>query len=139
MIKKYWSRYKKRIESWGKETDVFLTVFELSKHKSNLTWKIYTKDNLQSFQFAHILPKGMYPEYRLNPNNIIFVDSLFQHEWVDKTVCRIWKAVMMDYINKGIAVKMLKFEWDCENNPFLVKIKNDDKHNTERKNTIKKE
>jgi hypothetical protein len=28
----------------------------------------------------------MFPEYRLNPNNIIFVKSLELHHWVDSVV-----------------------------------------------------
>jgi hypothetical protein len=36
--------------------------------------------------FAHALPKGMYPELRNNVNNIIFVDSMAQHQRVDEQV-----------------------------------------------------
>jgi hypothetical protein len=35
---------------------------------------------------AHGLPKGAYPEFRNNVNNIVYVDSIEQHERVDKTI-----------------------------------------------------
>jgi hypothetical protein len=34
--------------------------------------------------FAHALPKGMYTEFRNNVNNIVFVDSIEQHNRVDR-------------------------------------------------------
>lgn len=44
----------------------------------------------------------MYPEYRLNPENIVFVDSIEQHQWVDLTVARN-KAIFKDWIDRGVA------------------------------------
>lgn len=58
----------------------------MNKGKSDLTGKFYHKEDLQSFQFAHALPKGTYPLYRNNVNNIVFVDSIEQHERVDSMV-----------------------------------------------------
>ena len=54
--------------------------------KTDLTGRPITVEDARSYQFAHILPKGMFPEYRLNPDNIVLVDSIEQHERVDKTV-----------------------------------------------------
>lgn len=76
-----------------------MQIYEKRGGKSDLTGTYYHKEDLQSFQFAHILPKGMYPEYRLNPENIIFVDSIEQHERVDRTVAGN-KAVFKDFIDR---------------------------------------
>ena len=66
-----------------------------------------SEEELQSFQFAHILPKGMYPEYRLNPENIMFVDSIEQHQRVDRMVAGN-KAIFKDLVDRGVARKRLR-------------------------------
>lgn len=40
-----------------------------------------TPNNYAAFCFAHICPKGTYPELRLMKNNIAFVCSIKCHEW----------------------------------------------------------
>ncbi len=109
-IKPFWEKHIKRIESEWKETDIFLIVFEKYNHFSCLTWKEYLKENLQARQFAHILPKWYFPDLRLNPDNIIFVDDEKQHERVDQTVNRIWKSVFLWYVESWIAVEILQNE-----------------------------
>ena len=84
-IKKISDKRKKRLASWWSEKSVFLSLIN-ERRKTDTSWRIITPENAKSYQFAHILPKGMYPELRLNPNNIIIVDSLEQHHWVDKMV-----------------------------------------------------
>lgn len=74
-----------RIAKGGSESSLFLQILK-KRGKTDLTGRPITVEEARSYQFAHILPKGMYPELRLNPNNIILVDSIEQHEWVDKTV-----------------------------------------------------
>nr|DAN85236.1 MAG TPA: GHH GHH signature containing HNH/Endo VII superfamily nuclease toxin [Caudoviricetes sp.] len=41
----------------------------------------------------------MYPEYRLNPENIVFVDSIEQHQRVDRMVAGN-KAIFKDLIDR---------------------------------------
>ena len=101
-IKRIWRKRKARIANGDSESSLFLEIWEKRGGKSDLTWTYYNKEDLQSFQFAHILPKGMYPEYRLNPDNIIFVDSIEQHERIDRTVAGN-KAVFKDWIDRGVA------------------------------------
>ena len=102
MIKKIWKKRRERVANGGSESSLFLQIYEKRGWKSDLTNTHYNKEELQSFQFAHILPKGMYPEYRLNPENIVFVDSIEQHQRVDRTVARN-KAIFKDWIDRGVA------------------------------------
>ncbi|MDO4713859.1 MAG: hypothetical protein Q4B28_04355 [bacterium] len=83
--------------------------------KTDLSGRPITAEDARSYQFAHILPKGMYPELRLNPDNIILVDSIEQHEWVDKTVAGA-KAWFFDWVKRGVAIQHLNQIW---NNPIL--------------------
>lgn len=102
MLRKIWKKRRERVTTGGSESSLFLQIYEKRGGKSDLTWTYYNEEELQSFQFAHILPKGMYPEYRLNPENIVFVDSIEQHQWVDRTVARN-KAIFKDWIDRGVA------------------------------------
>lgn len=122
-IKQIWRKRKSRIASGGSESSLFLQIYEKRGWKSDLTGTYYNKENLQSFQFAHILPKGMYPEYRLNPDNIIFVDSIEQHERIDRTVAGN-KAVFKDFIDRWIARKHLRQIW---NHPILFPLRSEGK------------
>lgn len=76
-------------------------------------------EEVRSYQFAHILPKGMFPEYRLNPENIILVDSIEQHERVDKTVSRN-KDYFRSCVDKGTAREILAQIW---NHPILYPLR----------------
>lgn len=86
MIKKIWNRYIKRISNWWSELITFENKWKLNNWKSDLTWRFYKKENLQSFQFAHALPKWTYPKYRNDINNIVFVDNIEQHRRVDSII-----------------------------------------------------
>ena len=102
MLRKIWKKRRERVTTGGSESSLFFQIYEKRGWKSDLTNTYYNKEELQSFQFAHILPKGMYPEYRLNPENIVFVDSIEQHQWVDRMVARN-KAIFKDWIDRGVA------------------------------------
>lgn len=101
-IKKISDKRRERLANGWWEKQVFLQLIEQRK-RTDTSWRPITVDNAKSYQFAHILPKGMYPTLRLDPNNIIIVDSIPQHEWVDKMVAwehysfikrvKEWKAV----------------------------------------------
>lgn len=86
MINKIGNRHKKRIENGGSELITFEQKRKQNKGKSDLTGRFYKKENLQSFQFAHALPKGTYPKYRNDVNNIVFVDNIEQHHRVDSQI-----------------------------------------------------
>lgn len=107
MIKKIWRKRRNRVTNGGSESSLFLQIYEKRGGKSDLTWTYYNKEELQSFQFAHILPKGMYPEYRLNPENIVFVDSIEQHQRVDRMVAGN-KAIFKDLVDRWLARKRLR-------------------------------
>lgn len=63
-------------ESWGK-------WFVLVPHilpNWNPWAKTINLEDLQPINFSHIKPKGMYPELRLDPDNIEIVSRAY-HEW----------------------------------------------------------
>lgn len=111
MIKKIWKKRRERVTNGGSESSLFFQIYEKRGKKTDLMDNVYSEEELQSFQFAHILPKGMYPEYRLNPENIIFVDSIEQHQRVDRMVARN-KAIFKDLIDRWLARKRLREMWD---------------------------
>ena len=111
MIKKIWKKRRERVTNGGSESSLFLQIFKQRGGKTDLVDNSISEEELQSFQFAHILPKGMYPEYRLNPENIVFVDSIEQHQRVDRMVAGN-KAIFKDLIDRWLARKRLREIWD---------------------------
>ena len=114
-VAKIWRKHKARIANWWSEKAVFSKLIE-ERGRTDTSWRLITKESAQSFQFAHILPKGMYPEFRLDPNNIVIVDSIAQHNWVDSIVA--WfKYEFKEMVLKGTAVKAIhdlyvsQFSW----------------------------
>jgi len=51
------------------EKEVFRRIWESRDHKC-LTCGVYIKE-AKAINFSHLLPKGKYPEYRLDENNIV--------------------------------------------------------------------
>ena len=82
-LKPIWRKHKERMAKWLDERTTFKIKWLRNYGKTDLTGKYFTIESVQPFQFAHALPKGMFPEYRNNPNNIIYVDSIEQHERLD--------------------------------------------------------
>lgn len=111
MIKKIWKKRRERVTNGGSESSLFLQIFKQRGGKTDLVDNSISEEELQSFQFAHILPKGMYPEYRLNPENIVFVDSIEQHQRVDRMVAGN-KAIFKDLVDCWLARKRLREMWD---------------------------
>ena len=111
MLRKIWKKRRERVSNGGSESSLFLQIFRQRRGKTDLVDNTISEEELQSFQFAHILPKGMYPEYRLNPENIIFVDSIEQHQRVDRMVAGN-KAIFKDLIDRWLARKHLREMWD---------------------------
>lgn len=107
MIKKIWKKRRERVANGGSESSLFLQIFRQRRGKTDLVDNTISEEELQSFQFAHILPKGMYPEYRLNPENIVFVDSIEQHQRVDRMVAGN-KAIFKDLVDRWLARKRLR-------------------------------
>lgn len=107
--KKIGKKRKARIVNGGSEASLFLGILKKRKN-TDLTGKPISEENARSRQFAHILPKGMYPELRLNPNNIIIVDSIEQHERVDQRVAG-FKAEYYEMVKKWTAIQALRDAW----------------------------
>lgn len=107
--KKIGKKRKARIANGGSESSLFLCILKKRK-KTDLTGKPISEENARSRQFAHILPKGIYPELRLNPNNIIIVDSIEQHERVDQRVSG-FKAEYYEMVRKWTAIQALHDDW----------------------------
>ena len=118
--KKIGKKRKARIVNGGSEASLFLQILE-KRRKTDLTGRPITMEDARSYQFAHILPKGMFPEYRLNPENIILVNSIEQHEWVDKTVSGN-KGYFRSCVEKWTARKILAQIW---NHPILYPLRNE--------------
>ena len=55
------------------QTELFNYIWETRPHKSELSgFNLLPKGHYQwHWQFLHVLPKGTYPRYKLNPKNII--------------------------------------------------------------------
>lgn len=111
MINKIGERHKKRIQNGGSELITFETKRIQNKGKSDLTGRFYKKENLQSFQFAHALPKWTYPAYRNDVNNIVFVDSIEQHHRVDSQISGR-KYEIEQLVKRGELIPRLKSQWD---------------------------
>ena len=111
MLRKIWKKRRERVANGGSESSLFLQIFRQRRGKTDLVDNTISEEELQSFQFAHILPKGMYPEYRLNPENIVFVDSIEQHQRVDRMVAGN-KAIFKDLVDRWLARKRLREMWD---------------------------
>jgi len=115
MVKKIWKRHQERIANWGSELITFERKWKLNKGKSDLTGKFYKKENLQSFQFAHALPKWTYPKYRNDVNNIVFVDNIEQHHRVDSQVAGK-KFIVEWLVNAWTLIHRLKYRRDFSSN-----------------------
>lgn len=121
MLKKIWIKHKERIDNGWSELITFKTKWLRNHGKSDLTWKYYSLENLASFQMAHALPKGSFPEFRNNVNNIVFVDSIEQHERVDRTTAGK-KFLVEQLVMHWELIPWLKKQWD-----FYCKQKNGEK------------
>ena len=102
-----------RLNNGLTETSIFSYIREKNQGKSELTGRFFEKENLRSWQFAHILCKKNYPKLRLHPENIIFVDNKDQHDWVDKQT-NGRKAEFEEMIALGTAKSHLKKLWEDE-------------------------
>lgn len=106
-IKKIGRKRRARIANGWSESSLFLQILE-TRGKTDLTGRPITPEDARSYQFAHILPKGMYPEYRLNPSNIILIDSIEQHERVDREVAGE-KKQFEDAVKNDEAIEILRY------------------------------
>jgi len=117
-IHKIGRRHQERMANGGSEKVTFKIKWLANKGKSDLTGKYHKLEDAASYMFAHALPKGMYPEYRNNVNNIVFVDSIEQHERVDRTTAGK-KFLIQQLVMHGELIPRLKEQWD-----FYIKQKN---------------
>lgn len=113
MLKKFSKKHQERIQAWLSETTTFLIKRQRNRGYSDLTHTFIHKENLASYMFAHALPKGLYPEYRNNADNIIFVDSIAQHNWVDEQVA--WNhQLVISLIQRWKLAEYLKMQREKE-------------------------
>lgn len=63
------------------QREMFLYIWENREHVSQISGKqLLNINNPQwHWQFLHVLPKGTYPKYKLNPDNII-LGTVSEHE-----------------------------------------------------------
>lgn len=120
MLNKIGRKHNERIANGGSERATFLKKYWSNNCKSDLTGKFYTLENLASYQFAHALPKGTYPEFRNNVNNIVFVDNIAQHHRVDSQIAGK-KYLVQELVLKNELIPRLKSKWE-----FYIKQKNRD-------------
>lgn len=117
MINKIGKKHKERIANGGSELITFKEKYYLNKGRSDLTGKFYKLDDVRSYQFAHALPKGTYPKYRNNVNNIVFVDSIEQHHRVDSQIAG-GKYYVQELVENGELIPRLKEKrfFSCKQN-----------------------
>lgn len=82
---------------WGfdNQVELFLWCWENAQNEKGEVFCKYTGEKLNVFSnsdmwyscFAHVLSKGRYPWFKLNPANIEVVLPLF-HQFVDQSTCR---------------------------------------------------
>ena len=61
------------MKQFKNQIEMYRYIWETRDHISELTGKPLLNQNHPQWvwQFLHILPKGTYPKYKLNPDNII--------------------------------------------------------------------
>lgn len=109
-LNKIGRKHKERIADWRSETTTFKIKWLRNYGKTDLTGKYFPIENVQSFQFAHALPKWMFPEYRNNPNNIIYVDNIEQHERLDSITAGN-KYLVESLVIRWDLVQRVKARW----------------------------
>ena len=117
MLKKIGRKHKERIANGGSETTTFLLKWKRNQGKTDLTGKLIKYEDLASYMFAHGLPKGMYPEFRNNVSNIVFVDNIAQHHRVDSQIAGK-KYLVQELVLKNELIPRLKSKWE-----FYIKNK----------------
>ena len=109
-------KHKERIAQGLDERTTFKIKWLRNKGKTDLTWRFFPIESVQSFQFAHGLSKWYFPEYRNYVSNIVYVDNIQQHERVDKQIA--WhKYVAEALMLKWELIPRLKKKWQ----DFLIK------------------
>lgn len=73
------------------EAKMFKEIRDERPHVSQISW-VYI-DEPKSRCFAHIVPKWMFPKYRLLKNNIMLVATIEEHAMLDKAVN--WKKMQL--------------------------------------------
>jgi hypothetical protein len=71
------TQFKKKYKATG-EMDLFKHLWETRKHRCYVTGRELEFSPSICF---HILGKGAFPAYRLNPSNIIFVNAEYHTDW----------------------------------------------------------
>lgn len=105
MIRKIWKKRQARIENWLSELNTFQTVYDRARSISELSWEYVYEARVRCF--AHILPKWTYPKLRNDPNNIIFVKNIEEHELVDHFVAHN-KMLFFDLVQEWKAIEYLQ-------------------------------
>lgn len=105
MIRKIWKKRQARIENWLSELNTFQTVYDRARSISELSWEYVYEARVRCF--AHILPKWTYPKLRNDPNNIIFVKNIEEHELVDHFVAHN-KMLFFDLVKEWKAIDYLR-------------------------------
>lgn len=105
MIRKIWKKRQARIENWLSELNTFQIVYDRARSISELSWEYVYEARVRCF--AYILPKWTYPKLRNNPNNIIFVKNIEEHELVDHFVAHN-KMLFFDLVQEWKAIEYLQ-------------------------------
>lgn len=92
-------RRKERLRDEGSETDVFRRIYEDREGRSDLSDEFIYEP--RTWCFAHILPKGMFSQYRLDPNNIALVADEKEHKRLDALVARCSALDIMEILDAG--------------------------------------
>lgn len=66
------------------QVELFEYVWNTKPHICRNCWKAIIQPF--TYCFPHLLPKGMYPEFKYNPNNIGLACSIDCHNKIDKRI-----------------------------------------------------
>jgi len=80
------------MKQFKNQKEMFAYIWETREHVSELTGEPLFPPNhfKHHWQYLHVLPKGTYPKYKLNPNNILLATPE-EHERQEQYLKFIYK------------------------------------------------
>lgn len=94
------------------QLELFMSLWMIRPHKSYINDEVIHDFNIQCF--AHVLPKGSYPRYELNPDNIVFMTP-DQHHRQHSEARSILEAEHPGWVKFFQLQDMLKLKYNTEN------------------------
>lgn len=87
------------------EKYIFDQVHNRQNGRCYITKEVLLKSEVLAWNFAHVLPKGMYPEFRLMPENIIMTVKEFHTDYDNKTIEYLYKKWDTERVEMFLNIK----------------------------------